>query len=211
MAPRRLVTLAALVASACLAAFAAQAQTQTASEASPDDDARGQHAASPPATTGRTDELQRQFWRCDHATTRRVLDFHTAAQCSLAYEELLRLRFGGDSGALLAWWRAHKAAEHAALERGMADAARARAAPEPVALAAGPLDHATPEQLKAAYLHCDAIASTELFHADAAHACSIVFEALKARVFGGSTDRFIAWLQHQHAALGDRARPGQRR
>jgi hypothetical protein len=76
---------------------------------------------------------------------------------------------------------------------------------------AGPLDGATPAQLKAAYLHCDRLASTERFDAAAAHACSIVYEALKARVFGGSTDRFIAWMKQAQAALADRPPPQARR
>jgi hypothetical protein len=209
MAPCRLVKLAALVASACLAAVAAQAQT--ASEAPPDAGARGLRLTSPPAPTWRVAELEQQFWRCDHETTRGVMGFEAAARCSRASEELLRLRFGGNFDALLDWWRTHKAAEHAALDAGMAAATRAPSDPGPAALPAGPLDRATPEQLKAAYLHCDRVASTELFDADAAHACSIVFEALKARVFGGSTDRFIVWLQQQHAALEDRPRAGDRR
>jgi hypothetical protein len=189
-------------------------------------------------------ELERAFWVCDHAATQVMLDFEPALRCSHVTEDLRRLRFGGDFAAMLAWWREHKAARHAALQA--ADAARAAqgaaAAGEPMpAAAAGaaralrmlprqsavasqpaatptarrapaapaasspqaeargpaPLHDATPEQLKAAYLHCDRLASTERFDGSAAAACSMVYEALKARVFGGDFERLLAWSRRQ--------------
>ena len=97
MTPRHPVKRTALLASACLFAFAAQAQP---------DLRRGERD---------TAEVQRQFWRCDHADTRVLLDFETAARCSRVTEEFRKLRFGDDHHAFLAWKRAHKAAEHAAL------------------------------------------------------------------------------------------------
>lgn len=60
-------------------------------------------------------ELEREFWRCDHAAARSLLDAGTAAWCSVAYEALNKRRFGGDFAAMLAWWRANKDAEHLAL------------------------------------------------------------------------------------------------
>ena len=68
-------------------------------------------------------ELERAFWRCDYEATQRALDVGTAAQCGEIAEAFKARRFGGDFGALLAWWRHHKDAEHLAL----ADADRAHA------------------------------------------------------------------------------------
>ncbi|MCW5634613.1 MAG: hypothetical protein KIT17_14865 [Rubrivivax sp.] len=193
MTSRHPVKRAAFLASACLVAFTAPAQ--------PD----------PRPGARDTAELQRQFWRCDHAATRALLDLETAARCSRVTEALRQRRFGDDFPAFLAWWRANKAAEHAALDTGAAATAAARPAPGPAAPPARPLDDATPEQLKAAYLHCDRLATTEDFDPAAAMACSIVYEALKARVFGGSTERVIAWMKQQQATLADRTRPGRPR
>lgn len=157
-------------------------------------------------------ELARRFWLCDHAATRGLLDLETAMRCSRATDGLLALRFGGDFAAMLAWWRERKAAEHAAVDAAILAEARQRAAPPTsappttAARALGSLDAATADELKAAYLYCDRLARTERFDATASEACSIVYEALKARVFGGSTDRVIAWMRKQHAAAaGSRA------
>jgi hypothetical protein len=187
-------------------------------------------AAAPPAPAAATSslaaeapavaELERQFWLCDHASTRSMLGFAEAVPCSRVTEELRRQRFGNDFHAMLAWWRERKATEHAALDAAAAAAAPrvpaaspAPAAPArsaPNALAAKPLDGATADELKAAYLHCDRLARTEEFDGAAAAACSVVYEALKARVFGGDTERVIAWMQQQRAAAGDARRSGGR-
>ncbi|MCW5634904.1 MAG: hypothetical protein KIT17_16335 [Rubrivivax sp.] len=155
-------------------------------------------------------ELERGFWQCDHAASRTMLDMETAARCSRVTDELRRQRFDGDFHAFLAWWQERKAAEHAALDAAAASTSAAGPPPaarparaEPPARAANPgqtLDGATPEQLKAAFLHCDRLATTEQFDADAAAACSVVYEALKARVFDGSTERLITWMRQQPAA-----------
>lgn len=73
---------------------------------------------SPPPAADDADALERKFWVCDHASTREFLDFGAAAQCSMATERLRHTRFGGDFAAMLTWWRAHKAAQHAALDAG---------------------------------------------------------------------------------------------
>ena len=72
--------------------------------------------AAEPEAASRLQAFERTFWHCDRAATRQVLDLATAAACSQATEELKKTRFGGDFDAMLAWWRQHKAAEHAALD-----------------------------------------------------------------------------------------------
>lgn len=61
--------------------------------------------------------LEREFWRCDHAATQGMLDGGAAMQCSVATEAFKQRRFGGDFGAMLAWWRANKDVQHLALSR----------------------------------------------------------------------------------------------
>ncbi len=64
--------------------------------------------------------LERNFWLCERASQRTLLDSGTAAHCSIVYETLKARRFGGDFKALLAWWQANKDAQLAQA----ADAAR---------------------------------------------------------------------------------------
>lgn len=52
--------------------------------------------------------LERDFWLCERASMRYMLDLGTAAHCSVVYETLKARRFGGDFKALLAWWQANK-------------------------------------------------------------------------------------------------------
>lgn len=66
--------------------------------------------------------------------------------------------------------------------------------------AAAALDRATPAQLKAAYLECDRLASSEMVDSATADHCSSVYEALKARVFGGDFQRLLAWWAVQPRA-----------
>jgi hypothetical protein len=60
-------------------------------------------------------ELKALYLSCCDESERRILDFEEAVRCSIAAEALKRRSFGGDFGALLAWWR---------LQRGGAAAAR---------------------------------------------------------------------------------------
>ena len=60
--------------------------------------------------------LESAFWACDYAASRRPLDSGDALACSVATEELKRMRFGGDFDAMLAWWQRSKAAAHRALD-----------------------------------------------------------------------------------------------
>lgn len=55
--------------------------------------------------------LQELFAACSDASSRTMLDFGSAATCSLSYEALLRQQFGGDFHALLAWWRGRQASQ----------------------------------------------------------------------------------------------------
>jgi hypothetical protein len=52
--------------------------------------------------------LRELFNACSHASGRTLLDFETAAMCSPGHEALLRQGFGGNFGALLAWWRSQR-------------------------------------------------------------------------------------------------------
>lgn len=88
-----------------------------------------------------------------------------------------------------------------ALLGALALGAHAQAAAPAVAL--GGASH---EELKAAFLHCDRLATTEYFDGNAAASCSIVYEALKARVFGGDFERLMAWWRtQQRSAKGSAA------
>lgn len=60
-------------------------------------------------------DLERTFWRCDHAATTRWVGAGEGAECVAIYEELKRMKFGGDFPALLRWWEQNKKAEHQAL------------------------------------------------------------------------------------------------
>lgn len=84
--------------------------------------------------------------------------------------------------------------------------ASAQTAPAAAMLPAPVFSSASHEELKAAYLYCDRLATTELFDGGAAAACSMVYEALKARVFGGDYQRLLAWQKtQQHTAKANAA------
>jgi hypothetical protein len=72
-------------------------------------------AAALQLDAGTLSALEREFWRCDHATTQGLLDLGTAKECSIVIEALKAGRFGGDFTAMLAWWRANKDAQHLAI------------------------------------------------------------------------------------------------
>ncbi len=79
--------------------------------------AQAQDRNGAPVGTGQgsIEELERDYWICDHAASTAFLDAGTAAGCSLISETLKRRKFNDDFAAMLAWWRANKAARHAAL------------------------------------------------------------------------------------------------
>ncbi|MDO9166454.1 MAG: hypothetical protein Q7U13_10140 [Rhodoferax sp.] len=62
------------------------------------------------ATVREVRSLKAAYLRCDRAATERLLDLGEAANCSVIYEELLRVGFGGDFKRLLAWWRVERIA-----------------------------------------------------------------------------------------------------
>lgn len=52
--------------------------------------------------------LKALFGACAEAAGTRLLDFDSAAACSLGYEALLRRGFGGDFHAMTDWWRGQR-------------------------------------------------------------------------------------------------------
>jgi len=60
-------------------------------------------------------DLERAFWLCEHAATTGAVDASTGALCDVVTDELKAKKFGGDFGALLAWWHENKAVQHRAL------------------------------------------------------------------------------------------------
>ena len=62
-----------------------------------------QYQRMPPAC------LQEVFATCNAASSQSLLDFGSAANCSLAYEAFLHQRFNGDFRELMAWWRSQQA------------------------------------------------------------------------------------------------------
>jgi len=67
-------------------------------------------------------ELESAFWACDYVATTRGVDATPVAICGAVYDELKTLKFGGDFGELLAWWKQNKPVEHERLEREERDA-----------------------------------------------------------------------------------------
>jgi hypothetical protein len=58
--------------------------------------------------------LKAMFMQCAAQANRQVLDFDSAATCSIGYEALLKRGFSGDFQALMVWWRTQRAGESAA-------------------------------------------------------------------------------------------------
>lgn len=99
MAHHRALSIAATIAASLL--LAAPASNP---RAQPPD---GTHAAVDHDVLG----LKGAYLRCDRAATERLLGAGDAATCSVIYEELLKVGFGGDFKRLLAWWQAERVAE----------------------------------------------------------------------------------------------------
>lgn len=62
------------------------------------------------------------------------------------------------------------------------------------------LPRATPEQLKSAFLQCDRMSRTTVLDFGTAAQCSVVYEALKQRVFAGDFERLNAWWREESKA-----------
>lgn len=58
--------------------------------------------------------LKAMFMQCAAQANEQVLDFGSAAACSIGYEALLKRGFSGDFQALMAWWRTQRAGERGA-------------------------------------------------------------------------------------------------
>ena len=113
------LTLLAVASGACVAClFVATAALARSPDWSRVDDAR----------------LEDLFWTCDARSTQEWLPVDEGALCAMAHDEFKRRRFDGDLDALLAWWRAHKAEEHA--RRGVGAQPAATAPEEDLALQA---------------------------------------------------------------------------
>jgi hypothetical protein len=52
--------------------------------------------------------LKAMFMQCAAQANRQVLDFDSAANCSIGYEALLKRGFSGDFRALMAWWHTQR-------------------------------------------------------------------------------------------------------
>jgi hypothetical protein len=99
MTHHRTLSIAATIAASLLVATPASNP-----HAQPPD---GNHAA----VEREVHNLKAAYLRCDRAATERLLGAGDAATCSVIYEELLKVGFGGDFERLLAWWHAERVAE----------------------------------------------------------------------------------------------------
>jgi len=63
-------------------------------------------------------ELQTAYLECDRMAMTTLLDFGTAAQCSVVYETFKERVFGGDFGRLLAWHEQQRKADATGQEPG---------------------------------------------------------------------------------------------
>jgi len=57
-------------------------------------------------------DLEMAFWACDYIATTRGVEATPVAMCSAVYDELKAMKFAGDFGELLDWWKLNKAVEH---------------------------------------------------------------------------------------------------
>ena len=62
------------------------------------------------------------------------------------------------------------------------------------------LDRAAPADLQSAYLDCERQSEATLLDFGTAAHCSIIYEALKERVFGGDFRRLLKWWAQQKQA-----------
>lgn len=59
--------------------------------------------------------LEKAFWGCCYAATTRGVMGWEGLSCGEVYEDVKRIRFGGDFQAMLTWWQKNKGANHQAL------------------------------------------------------------------------------------------------
>ena len=60
------------------------------------------------------------------------------------------------------------------------------------------------EELKSSYLQCDRRTTVAFLDAGEAAGCSVLYEELKQRVFGGDFERLLDWWQGQRTARTSR-------
>lgn len=106
-------TLRCLALGAVLAAAGTAGASGPASECKPP--ARADPLADRAGTLAQYERLPRAclvslFQHCSRAAGEALLDPGSAAVCSFGYEALLRQGFGGDFGAMMAWWRSQRTA-----------------------------------------------------------------------------------------------------
>jgi hypothetical protein len=146
---------------------------------------------------------------CDLRPTANQEQTLTTAFCAFAADELRRRAFDGDHERLLAWWRDERARleEDAAPapEQPATDMESPAAMPVVAPAATPPLSRAAPEQLKSAYLQCERLALTTPLDFGTAAQCSVVYEALKQRVFAGDFERLHAWWRQASKATAETA------
>jgi hypothetical protein len=53
-------------------------------------------------------DLKSMYLRCDRDSRQRLMGFDEALRCVVAGDVLKARSFGGDTNALLAWWRLHR-------------------------------------------------------------------------------------------------------
>jgi hypothetical protein len=95
---RTLSIAAAIATSLLLASLASHPRAQPTS---------GTHAA----VDREERSLKAAYLRCERAANERLLGTDDAASCSVIYEDLLKVGFGGDFKRLLAWWHAERLGE----------------------------------------------------------------------------------------------------
>jgi hypothetical protein len=79
--------------------------------------ARAAHPADiPDMKSVPVEVLERAFWVCDHTATVNGVGATPVGACTAVFETLKEVKFGGDFGELLAWWRHNKPLEHTRLE-----------------------------------------------------------------------------------------------
>jgi hypothetical protein len=57
-------------------------------------------------------DLEMAFWLCDYVASTRGVEATPIAICGAVYDELKTVKFAGDFGELLAWWKQNKLIEH---------------------------------------------------------------------------------------------------
>jgi hypothetical protein len=193
----------------------------TAAAQSPASSTGGSRTAAPaaPAT------VESAFWDCDAMASAHLVDPGTAAHCSVITEELRRGRFNGDFDAMLAWWRLGKVAAQDAIaagaesrgapagtgsvvhvqHAGAADGSHGGAAAS-LESSRARLNAMSADAIKTLYGQCSQEAIERRLGGGEVAFCSIVYQVLLERHFGGNFESLLAWSRQQRAAGPDMQR-----